>query len=86
MIKNPFHGQAKFSIATTIANAYCCVTSGQIYSPGRVFSILNSPGCDSVGFLRMTVQGCKLSPFVLSLPTCRPPRFNGGFKTEMNNF
>ena len=74
-------------ITTTVTSAYCCMLHHVKYTDLEEFSPFSIVwGCDGAGFLRMTVQSPTLSPFVLSLPTCRPPRFNCGFKTEMNNF
>ena len=84
----PMHGQAKFSIATSVASAYCCmlhqdnVLIWKTFLHSRMWQCRVPLGCDSAGFLRMIVHSSKLSPFVIFLPTWRPPRFNYGLKTN----
>ena len=77
---------ATFSIAFAVDTAYCCVCYiGSTYWAGRLFSILNSWGCDDVGFFRVTVQGSKLTLLFLILPASRSPRFTCIVASKQNS-
>ena len=76
----PLCGQAKFSIAV-VAIAYCYM----LHQVNHIDLEKLSPF--SVVPFSARFQIKSISIFVISLPLiCRPPRFNYGFKTEMNNF